>query len=160
MSPINKKAEFRCVGTKKRDLLDVVVDQIAAKFKLSDEAKKALRALQPTTLGELLLGRPAAAARNAAAALSPDQSARGEAVNDNELATVARRIALEAGCSPLEALAGLVVASEGSPFGPDEYPWLLGADLDALFAFARAFVGRPLRKPARAKRTADGEWIM
>jgi hypothetical protein len=81
-------------------------------------------------------------------------------VTDAALASLARRISAEAGCSPLEALAGLVVLSDGSPFGRDEYQWLVNADLDALFAFARFFVGRPLRKLPRQKRTAEGEWIM
>ena len=81
-------------------------------------------------------------------------------MTDDELASVARRLSAAADCSPLEALAGLVVLSEGSPFGRDEYPWLLGADLDALFAFARFFVGVPLRRLPPAKRTAEGEWIM
>ena len=85
MSETNKSAKFRCVGAqpvaaaKKQDLLDVVVDQIAAKLKLSDDAKEGIRMLQPSTLGELLLGRPepkgptAAAKRGVEPAMTAEQ---------------------------------------------------------------------------------------
>jgi hypothetical protein len=54
-------------NAKKPDLLDVVVDQIAAKLRLSDQAKEGIRVLQPATLGELLLGEPAPKGPTAAA---------------------------------------------------------------------------------------------
>ena len=38
-------------------------------------------------------------------------------MTDAELASLARNVSAAADCSPLEALAGLVVLSEGSPFG-------------------------------------------